>query len=567
MNLQLLLRASLRNPKLSVLLRSLVFLVMGCAAFFANSSMAQTGYTVTSSSSVQFYANNYAWADLHYTVNAGPQQNVRMSRSGNNNIYTVTGLNSGAVVRYFFTIAATNGVSDTAWAQLTMGGAASSNRSSTASAASSANTGGGTTGANPAATSVQFYANNTAWADVHYTVNSGPQQNIRMTRSGNNNTYTVTGLSSGAVVRYFFTIANTSGGATDTAWAQVTVGGGTASSVRSSTGTTSSVRSSAVTSSTATSNNNPGSPGTAGGTHKRLRIINGCGEPMWVQWLTSPGISFNGPRFPRLASQGSSIEFDIPDRGLPSMRFWPGFGCDANGHNCRVGASGGPANMGFTCPEGGCAPPIDSKFEATFGCIPGVADGDCFANPSAPSEKLGRGDWWNSSFVDGYTAPMKVVVKGYCPVGPQPAPVFGPGGPPGGVIDCSNIRLSDCPTNENLSSEGRFPALSNVNLRAVNPRTGALAGCYSPSAKLTFGNWGNPYNYLPQSPEAQWYACPTPPISPEQCMAGPSDRTRYKAMVHSFCPTYTYAYDDGVGLSSCPAATNLTYEVTFYCPQ
>lgn len=311
-----------------------------------------------------------------------------------------------------------------------------------------------------------------------------------------------------------------------------------------------------------------GEPGTPNGTHKRLKIVNGCNQPMWVQWLSSPGVQFNAPNRHRLAGLGSSIEYDIPDKGLPAMRFWPGFGCDANGHNCRVGASGGPADLGFTCPPEGCAPPIDSKFEATFGCIPGVNDAQCFQNPSAPGQPLGRGDWWNSSMVDGYTAPVKVVVHGNCPVGPQPAPVYGPGGPVGGVIDCSTLRVSDCPTNENLSTNGQFPNLSNVSLVVNNPSTGAVAGCYSPSAKLTFSHWAGGFQtYAPDSPQAQMYSCPTPPISPEQCSAGPADSTRYRNMIHSHCETYAYPYDDGYGLSSCPAATNLSYEVTFYCPQ
>ncbi|HEX7026463.1 MAG TPA: carbohydrate-binding protein [Gammaproteobacteria bacterium] len=312
----------------------------------------------------------------------------------------------------------------------------------------------------------------------------------------------------------------------------------------------------------------PGEPGTANGTHKRLKIVNGCGQDMWIQWLTAPGIAFNAPNRHRLSGLGSFIEYDIPDRGLSSMRFWPGFGCDAGGHNCRIGASGGPAELGFTCPPEGCAPPIDSKFEATFGCIPGVADSQCAQNPSAPGQPLGRGDWWNSSMVDGYTAPVKVQVHGHCPVGPQPAPVFGPGGPPGGVIDCSTLSVSDCPTNEDLSTNGQFPHLSNVNLLATNPATGAVAGCYSPSAKLSYSHWAGGFQtYPPDSPQAQMYACPTPPISPEQCMAGPADSTDYRNMIHSHCDTYAYPYDDGVGLSSCPSATNLVYEVTFYCPQ
>lgn len=311
-----------------------------------------------------------------------------------------------------------------------------------------------------------------------------------------------------------------------------------------------------------------GTPGTVNGTHKRLKIINGCGSPMWVQWLTAPTIQFNAANRIKLNALNNFVEFDIPDKGLPSMRFWPGFGCDANGQNCRVGASGGPASLGFTCPPGGCAPPIDSKFEASFGCIPGVSDGDCTKNPSAPTQPLGRGDWWNSSFVDGYTAPMKVKVNGSCPVGPQPAPVFGPGGPPGGVIDCSTIRVSDCPTNENLSTNGQFPALNSVNLIATNPTTGAQAGCYSAGSKLTFSHWANGFTTYPaDSPQAKMYSCPTPPVSPEQCSAGPASKTKFHNMVHQHCATYTYPYDDGIGLSSCPAATDVSYEVTFYCPQ
>ncbi|KAF0811659.1 Exo-beta-1,3-glucanase [Andreprevotia sp. IGB-42] len=81
----------------------------------------------------------------------------------------------------------------------------------------------GAYGAQASASSVAFYVNNAAWADLHYTVNGVNQQNVRMTVSGNNNTYTVSGLKSGDVVRYFFTIAQGSG-ATDTAWQQLTIG-------------------------------------------------------------------------------------------------------------------------------------------------------------------------------------------------------------------------------------------------------------------------------------------------------------------------------------------------------
>jgi beta-glucanase (GH16 family) len=78
--------------------------------------------------------------------------------------------------------------------------------------------------------SVRFYVNNASWADVHYTINGGAQQNIRMSNSNNTNTYTLSSIPSGAVVRYFFTVSNNSGGAYDTAWAQFSCcSGGTTS--------------------------------------------------------------------------------------------------------------------------------------------------------------------------------------------------------------------------------------------------------------------------------------------------------------------------------------------------
>jgi beta-glucanase (GH16 family) len=74
--------------------------------------------------------------------------------------------------------------------------------------------------------SVRFHVNDAPWADLHYQINGGGQLNIRMNASGNNHTLDVTGVPGGALVRYFFTIGNFSGGATDTPWAQFTMSGG-----------------------------------------------------------------------------------------------------------------------------------------------------------------------------------------------------------------------------------------------------------------------------------------------------------------------------------------------------
>ena len=317
-------------------------------------------------------------------------------------------------------------------------------------------------------------------------------------------------------------------------------------------------------------------PPPPGGTHGRLRIISGCSsQPMWVQWLLgNGGGTLNAPNFVKLSSVGASTTFQIPDTGLAGLRVWPGFGCDANGQNCTIGASGGPASDGFTCPAGiGCAPPIDSKFEGSFGCIAGA--GTCLQNPSGGGA-LGPLDWWDASFVDGYTVPIKVVVNGSCPAGPQSN---GPGGPPNGIFDCSALKLSSCPTSENLSTNGEFPALANESLVLHYPNangtpSGTVAGCFSPASKLTSGQWQSIPNppftgttYNPSDAQAQMYACPTPPISSQQCSSGPAASTNYTKMIHSTCNAYAYAYDDTIGLSTCPAATNLEYDVTFYCPQ
>jgi beta-glucanase (GH16 family) len=93
-----------------------------CLLLASAASAATSGYTITSSSSVQFYVNDAPWADLHYQINGGAQLNYRMTRSGNNNLYSVTGVPSGAAVRYFFTIGNGSGAADTAWAQFTMSG-------------------------------------------------------------------------------------------------------------------------------------------------------------------------------------------------------------------------------------------------------------------------------------------------------------------------------------------------------------------------------------------------------------------------------------------------------------
>jgi len=74
------------------------------------------------------------------------------------------------------------------------------------------------------ATTLQFGTNTGSWADVHYTVNNGPQQNLRMRLDGTTNTYSAGGLKIGDVVRYSFTYWDTTRNfAVDTAWQSYTM--------------------------------------------------------------------------------------------------------------------------------------------------------------------------------------------------------------------------------------------------------------------------------------------------------------------------------------------------------
>lgn len=59
------------------------------------------------------------------------------------------------------------------------------------------------------ASTLQTNTSTGSWADIHYTVNNGGQMNVRMTLSGATNTYVISGLKKGDVVKYNFTYWDT----------------------------------------------------------------------------------------------------------------------------------------------------------------------------------------------------------------------------------------------------------------------------------------------------------------------------------------------------------------------
>jgi len=223
------------------------------------------------------------------------------------------------------------------------------------------------------------------------------------------------------------------------------------------------------------------------------------------------------------------ITFD----GLTGTRYWPKLRCDEQGNRCEIGESGGPEEV---CHKtAGCAPPVDTKFEASFGA---------------------HEDWVDISLVDGFTLPFRFEMQGNCTAG------FGNKEVTTNTIDCSRLSFDQCPRAENLGEIS-----SNVNLQVLHPDTQQAVGCYSPCSKLTLSQWGNTdaNGAPPSDPRIAPYCCPTPPESPHECRAGPVPDTSFVQAVHSMCPgVYGYSYDDGMGLLKCSSTTR--YEVTFYCP-
>ncbi len=261
-------------------------------------------------------------------------------------------------------------------------------------------------------------------------------------------------------------------------------------------------------------------------------------------------MSDSTPSVVKIAS-GDHYDFEIPDEGLASTRLWPKKGCDADGQNCVIGQSSNP------CPEEGCPPPVDSKIEATWGCV--LSDQtQCAFTPQ--QERIGD-TYWNSSAVDGYTFPFKVSVSGN---------TITDSAQPCSEVDCEDLSIDECPTAENLSEgEGgsQFPEYESEDLRVRKSANDPVIGCYSPCKKFNYPTFSG-LDLDEDADPPVIYCCPTPPISADECRAGPVVATEYVSSVHSMCnnSVYTYAYDDAIGLRHCSANTKVHMTIGPNCP-
>jgi len=331
----------------------------------------------------------------------------------------------------------------------------------------------------------------------------------------------------------------------------------------------------------------------------KLRITNHCDQTIWVQ---QDFAHHTNDKIVEKIDKGAFHDYVIPEIGLSSTRFWPKQGCNEYGYDCTLGESvgvdaeiaaghqHGPYWTDMKV-QGYFAPGIDSKLEATWGCSTSIyskTPEKCALNPSDLTKHLDSNTWWNGSAVDGYTLPFRINIKnhqGSCrdaQHGDNPVP--NPG------VDCSGLDMSMCPIDEDLSTKNAFDIINKTPVNSVNLQfkhlgDGNITGCFSPCSKLTLaqgsrmpqdatgkeienmsGGWANILGGLtPSSPAAQMYCCPTPPVSPEDCRAGPASNSSYLHSVQEkqHCPIYTYAYDDASGLGICSAETQ--FEVIF-CP-
>lgn len=274
----------------------------------------------------------------------------------------------------------------------------------------------------------------------------------------------------------------------------------------------------------------------------RLEIVNGCSsDPLWIAHIVSGGV---GPdsQDNKLLPGKSKLFYTSLGGALSATRFWPKLGCNATGGDCSIGSSGGP---GEECvirggPKGDdyshCAPPTDTKFEASFG---------------APS--TGNYDVVDMSLVDGFTLPFKLEVSGgscnrHKYAGGPPEPFTG--------MDCSDLSLDRCPTAEILNGTAK-------SLQAINPKTGKVSGCYSPCMRLTDDKWQKG-GVAPDSSQAGPYCCAGASGTPTVCNVGPVLQTQYVKLSKKVCPAaYSYAYDDKTATIACSTTTQ--YKVTFFC--
>lgn len=78
-----------------------------------------TGVRESDADALEFIVNTPGWADVHYRINGGAETTVRMTQSGGQNTFVLTGLEEGDTVEYAFTYLADGEEVVSGWATYT----------------------------------------------------------------------------------------------------------------------------------------------------------------------------------------------------------------------------------------------------------------------------------------------------------------------------------------------------------------------------------------------------------------------------------------------------------------
>lgn len=182
-------------------------------------------------------------------------------------------------------------------------------------------------------------------------------------------------------------------------------------------------------------------------TIKRFRVTNKCAQPVWIQQAGAPGTNLEYEPQVMMLQPGTSHTYSIPNRGLAATRFLPKTGCDASGNACDVQSIP-------PCPPQGCDLPVDTKFEASWGCV--YARGTSADRTNCALTPQGHPctyqDWWDGSAVDGWTLPFSVLTDD----GGHGLTADSTGGSPSicGDVVCAGLDAGTfCPTDDFLTPE------------------------------------------------------------------------------------------------------------------
>lgn len=342
---------------------------------------------------------------------------------------------------------------------------------------------------------------------------------------------------------------------------------------------------------------------------ERLTVENQCGDDVWLvstppgnaaavqsqwDWLLASATKRNslpngGTVGAVLVTRGQSRTFAVPDRGAPggNVRFY--MGCP----NASAANPGGDPFDRAGCLIGssiGDLAAINTLFEPTFGCKPGVEGPQCAFNPAADAAQwpncasnpgpgtcppMPPSDNFDVSAVDGYTIALKVVAA------PAAGKTCNRLETDAGMLDLASCPREDASTLFTTEATQQARIASGISLLTRNDRDAAkpLQACVAPFHWFQSDTLGEPPSPIRASGECN----PSNGTFGSQCFyagagcdrsrptdtcpsgSGPQQRVGPKAdgtfAIHNThwvqdlyrlgYKGYTWQYGDGVGDQTC----------------